>query len=163
MQKKWWLFMGFPLLALGGCLEDVAYPDEPEIWFVSLTPSTTVPDDAVLTLGFTDGDGDLGLDQEDLDAMPEEDSLFYNNVFIDYFELENGEWIALPPAVPYYYRIPRISPSGQNKALRGELLVDILAYYNPFTENDTFRYEISVVDRARRYSNRLTTPEFVKP
>ncbi len=163
MQKKWWLFLAFPTMALAGCLEDVAYPDEPEIWFVSLTPSASTPNDAVLTLGFTDGDGDLGLDQEDLDAMPEEDSLFYNNVFIDYFERENGEWVEMPPAVPYYYRIPRISPTGQNKALRGELLVDILAYYNPFTENDTFRYEISVVDRARRYSNRLTTPEFIKP
>lgn len=163
MRKRWFLVVSLPLLVLGGCLEEASYPDEPEIWFISLTPSTTTPEDAILTLGFTDGDGDLGLDQEDLDAMDESDSMFYNNVFIDYFERENGEWVAMPPEVPYYYRIPRISPSGQNKALRGELLIDILAYFNPFTENDTFRYEVRVIDRARRYSNLLTTPEFVKP
>jgi len=153
------------LLLLGaiyGCLEEASFPDEPFILFESLTPASNQTD-ALLVLGFTDGDGDFGLSEADLDDMIAIDPLYANNVFIEYFEREGDEWVAYPTEVPYYYRIPRITPSGQNPALKGEIRIDVLAYFNPFTENDSFRYEIFVVDRALNESNLLVTPSFSKP
>jgi hypothetical protein len=153
------LFIG---IGLGSCLEEASYPDEPFIFFKSLEPQPN-SDEALLVIGFTDGDGDIGLSEADLPAMAEIDSIYLNNVFIEYYEKTGDDWIHLPPLVPYYYRVPRISPSGQNPALRGEIRIDMLAYFNPFTENDSFRYEIKVVDRALNYSNLVVTPSFGKP
>lgn len=158
------LSMGMVILWLfaTGCLEEASYPDEPFIFFKSLEPLQNGTD-ALLVLGFTDGDGDIGLSEADLSAMAAIDSIYMNNVFIEYYELDGEQWVHLPPLVPYYYRVPRISPSGQNPALRGELRIDMLANYNPFTESDSFRYEIQIIDRALNYSNLVVTPSFSKP
>ncbi len=153
------------MLALSACLEPESYPPEPRISFKALEPSGM---QAVLRLNFTDGDGDIGLDQNDTSGVFCPDTCRYHyNLFLEYYELQHGEWVHIeldPEAgqVPFYYRVPRVEPSGQNPALNGEIKLDMPAYYL-FTDFDTARFEIQLVDRSLNESNIATTPLFVKP
>lgn len=150
---------------LGGCLEPASYPDEPVISFKSLTPNGTA---AVLKVDFTDGDGNIGLDQDDTTGVFCPDTCqFHYNLFLEYYELQDGEWtlIELDPEagqIPFYYRVPNIQPSGQNPALNGEISIDMPSYYL-FSDYDTLRFEIQLFDRDLNGSNIETTPIFIKP
>lgn len=152
---------------LSSCLEAVSYPDEPHIYFKSLDINAA-GDGSELVIGFTDGDGDIGLDQGDTSGIFCPDTCrYHHNLFCDYYELRDGEWVEVEPTNPvgepvkFYYRVPPIRPSGQNPALRGEIRVDMAPAYL-ISAWDTFRFEIQLVDRALNHSNVVTTPEFVK-
>ena len=160
------LFSLFFIGTLWSCLEPAEFPPEPVIAFESLTPKAE--DAADLIIAFTDGDGDVGLDQEDtLDVFCPVGCEFYYNLFLEYYELQNGEWVYIPldpeqGQIPFYYRVPRVTPSGQNKALNGEIKVD-MPVYSLISEFDTARFEVKLVDRALNISNTITTPAFLKP
>ncbi len=166
MGRKY-LPIGLFLAAIAGwlsaCLEPASYPDEPVITFKALNKKANGAD---LVIGFTDGDGDIGLDQSDTTGINCPDTCIYHyNLFCEYYELRDGEWthieIDFQESVPFYYRIPRINPSGQNPALNGEIIIDMGVYYLP-SLYDTFRFEIQMVDRALNMSNIVTTDTFVK-
>ena len=102
------------VIALTGCLEDVSYPDEPQIEYMSF-----VVDDngsAVLSFNVTDGDGDLGLNSGDTLPPFCTSCEHYYNLKCEYDELRDGVWahIELNPdegQVPFYYRVPRANPT----------------------------------------------------
>lgn len=147
------------------CLEPASYPDEPTITFNSFTPNG---DRGLLVLDFTDGDGNIGLDQADTTGVNCLDTcLFYYNFFCEYYELQNGEWVHIPldweDGLAFFYRIPRVEPSGQNPALNGELQVFLEPQYYLVSDFDTLRYEIYIVDRDLNASNTIVTPPIVKP
>lgn len=161
-----YLFFGLLMSALlWSCLDPAEYPPEPKIVFESLTPKAN--DAADLTISFTDGDGDMGLDQGDtLDPFCAECDYYYN-LFLEYYELRDGEWTHVPldpdlGQIPFYYRVPRVTPSGQNKALNGEIKID-MPVYSLISNYDTARFEITLVDRSFNESNTVTTPAFIKP
>ena len=112
---------------LAGCLETTSFPDEPEITFQDFVQ---YPDSAIVTIGFTDGDGNFGLDQADTTgSYCTNGCLFYWNFFCEYYEKVDGEWVHQaidwtdPDELPFYYRVPRVIPSGQNPSLEGEIEV----------------------------------------
>jgi hypothetical protein len=149
-----------------GCLPEPAFPDEPTLGFVSF--EATALGGRELVLSFTDGDGDFGLDQGDTLA-PDFCAVcpHHQNLHCEYEELREGVWTAIPldPAagqVPFYYRIPRVTPSGANPALNGTVAVDMPTWYLP-TAYDTMRFRVRIWDRALNASNEVTTPAFVKP
>lgn len=141
-------------LTLAGCLPDVSYPDEPVIDFISFI----VEDggNATLSLHFTDGDGDLGLDQTDILPPFCSSCEHHFNLKCEYDELRDGVWthIELNPLegqVPFYYRVPRIEPSGENPALNG--VIDIaMNTWSLQSEYDTLRFRITLEDRALNLS-----------
>ena len=138
-------------LLFAGCLKPEAFPEEPAITFKSLEQ---FGDSASLTIAFTDGDGDVGLDSYDTAPPFDTSSIYYYNLFVDYSELRHGVWTPVHFELPLYYRIPRITPTGQNKALAGEIAVAIkpwpIVQGNPF---DTVRFSTHMVDRALHESN----------
>lgn len=147
------------------CLEPASYPDEPAISFESFTPNGN---SARLVLNFTDGDGNIGLDQADTTGVNCLDTcLYYYNFFCEYYELQQGSWVHIPldweDGLAFYYRIPRIRPSGQNPALNGQIQVAMEPQYYLVSEFDTIRYLIHIVDRDLNVSNTITTPNFLKP
>lgn len=109
-------------IGLSACLKTEVFPKEPHIAFKSYTQS---PDSSELTISFTDGDGDIGLDQGDTLAPYNPGSTWYHNFFVDYYKKENGAWVLQQFTLPLYYRIPVITPTGQNKALQGDITVEI--------------------------------------
>lgn len=157
-----------PLLLLGACLETTSFPPEPVIGFKDFVQYGA--DSAIVTITFTDGDGNFGLEQSDTigDFCPVE-CLNYWNCFLEYYEREDGEWVHQyidwtdDDTPPFYYRIPRVYPTGQNPALEGEIEIVLKPFYYLLTPNDTGRFEIKVSDRDLQMSNTVITSTFVKP
>lgn len=140
---------------LGACLKPEKFPDEPSISYKSFEQ---FGDSASLTISFTDGDGDVGLDESDSSAPFDTASPYYNNLFVDYEELRNGTWTPITFEIPLCYRIPRITPTGQNKALEGEIAVAIEPWpIVPGNTYDTVRFHVRLYDRALNESNRVTS------
>lgn len=119
-----------------------------------------------LEVDFRDGDGNLGLSENeteppfdfvgDSNAVVSE-NLFYYNLYVDVYYFANGEWTLFEPAIPFYYRIPNITPTGQNKALEGTIEVDLTGNY-PITfpePADSIAFDASLVDRDLQLSNVL--------
>jgi len=95
-------------------------------------------------------------EESDVDILVE----FYEPIgweFIDFKEPLIGD--ELP--VPFHGQVPIITPSGQNKALKGEIQLDIDLGLS-FTRTDSIRFEIILVDRELHESNRLVTPAIYK-
>lgn len=150
---------------LSSCLKTDEYPDEPVIEFNEFAQ---LGDSGRVTFSFTDGDGDLGLDDGDNQAPFDTGSVYYNNVFITYYEKVNGVWEqGISPAgypIEFKYRIERITPTGKNKALKGKIIVYIVPIcYDMFSaDNDTTKYSIKIVDRALHESNSIESGEIYR-
>lgn len=158
-------FIPFLLLLLASCRPDADYPDEPIIEFKSFE---ILGNDGLLIISFTDGDGDIGLKENDTQAPFDTASYYYNNIFMVYEEMENGNWVQgvdiNGDPVVFKYRIPYVTPEGQNKALKGEIKVHVNPYfYNPNSfSSDTVRFRIKIYDRALNESNEVITDEIVR-
>lgn len=154
------------MFALSSCLKDKNFPDEPVIEFKVL--NTYGADSARLVLKFTDGDGNMGL--EDSDTAPPFCTTceYHHNLFCEYYEKQNGVWTHIPldpdlGQIPFWYRVPWLKPSGQNQSQQGEISIAMPFYYLTGTGFDTARFEIYVVDRALNKSNTVVTSAFRKP
>ena len=101
-----------------------------------------------LHLYFTDGDGDIGLFDEDTIAP------FDYNLFVNYFETQNDSLQQINVSPPFHIRIPNLTPSGQNKSLKVNLKYDMdLTYRN----SDTIKFELKLFDRALNESDWVGT------
>ncbi len=145
--------------ALVGCQPEAEFPIEPALAFKAFTQHG---DSASLVVAFTDGDGDIGLD-DSYDYPPFDTLPYYYNLFIEYYRLIDGDWEDEPVsfAIPIYYRVPVVTPTGQNKALEGEVAVALGWPVIPGTEGDTVRLSAQLVDRALHLSNVVLTDPIV--
>jgi hypothetical protein len=167
MKGRYFSVGWIALVGLGsGCLPDPAFPDEPTLTFISFDPNGGSGRE--LVMAFTDGDGDFGLNQSDTVA-PHFCSTcpYHQNLHCEVDELRNGvwTWVPLDPEagqVPFYYRIPRITPSGSNPSLNGTLAIDMPTWHLA-TPYDTMRFRIRIWDRALNASNEVVTPFLLKP
>jgi hypothetical protein len=144
-----------------GCIKREEFPKEPRIKFERLEQ---FGDSASLTISFTDGDGDIGLD-DDLDKEPhfEVGGEFYYNLFVTFEDLRNGEWHRPDLGEsPIHGRIPRITPTGQNKLLKGEISMALpwpVLFQSP---HDTVRFHLKLVDRALNESNTVNSGTIIR-
>lgn len=114
---------------------------------------------AYLTLFFHDGDGDIGLDETDRNPVFSVDSPYYYNLFIDFYEKQNGEWVKLEFPTPLHARVPHLS-NDVPESIEGTLT--ILTYINnPASPYDTVRLSCCLVDRALHHSDTIFTPEII--
>ena len=135
-----------------GCRKTEKFPIEPELTFKSFE---LFGDSASLTVSFTDGDGDIGLDDSDTQAPFDTASAYYNNFFLEQEDLINGVWTPYVfPGLPLYYRIPRITLNGQNKTSEGDISVAIDPLPLSISQlSDSIRFSVKIVDRALHESN----------
>lgn len=131
------------------------FPDEPVInslVFDSLTQS--------MIIKFTDGDGDFGIDhdnppfQEFLDSDSTIPNPYYYNLWVDYYEKREGEWELIHTPSTFNYRVPVLTPDGQNKQLDVKITYD-MAFDLPLptAESDTIKFNVTLVDRAKNESS----------
>jgi len=159
------------IILASSCLKVETYPDEPIIEYKSFE---VFEDSAIVTVSFTDGDGDIGLENGDTTGDFAPGSFFYSNAYLEYYELMNGEWVKgtadpggnnFPTAdtIVFTNRLPNITPIGQNKALKGDIRLTLEPnYFNPFSNfNDTIKYKIILIDRALNISNQIETETIV--
>lgn len=156
----------FLALVLVSCLKVETYPDVPSVEAVGMRISN---DSAFLQVDFIDGDGNVGLGQEDTSGVFGNCDTRYN-LFCVYEELRNGIWVQVsedpclnPNAVPFYYRVPWASPPGQNKTQKGTITVQMYPGYYLASGFDTCRFAVSICDRDLNFSNTMYSPIYVKP
>ncbi len=163
-----------PLL-LVACRDDDELPDEPVINEISYDMAS---DD--LKVRFTDGDGDFGLTDDMIDppfqALNKDSTsnFFHYNLHVEPFIKQGGEFIPAstnPLALGYRYRIPDLTPQGQNKQLRVLVTVDfsegikeVRSLFAPdsasaATHTDTIQFKVTLVDRALNVSQ----PAYTQP
>jgi len=165
------------VLSFVSCLKPVKYPNEPIIEFVSFDQLDS--SSLKLTFSFTDGDGDIGLEQEDVYPPYDTGSFYHYNLYLNYFEMLDGEWVRGKFNPPYYnnlnnnfsddtisrtFRLKNITPNGQNKALKGNIEIiiepDFFNFYS-VANNDTIMYKILLIDRSLNHSNLISTPPII--
>lgn len=177
MKKVSYIGLLFLALAVCCCQKPVEYPVEPKIAYEGfsylMNPDSTFSGEGIISFSYTDGDGDLGLD--DGDTLPPfgfHDAHYYNMV-VDYLKCENGVFVKTPllsPHVPtspddtlvlydtvtFNARFKRLRDSEEPKAISGTMDYR-LTVQNPFSPNDTVKFEIRILDRALHESNVIQT------
>ena len=135
---------------LASCLQGVKYPPEPQITYLTHTVTDSLDilgnpasHFILITFEFTDGDGNIG----------EPESSETKNLFVSEYGIVNGE---KQTPVESQYRLPDVTPDGQNKSLKGEVDVDIILFAN--YPHDSVQYEIYIRDRSNNESNIISTP-----
>ena len=147
---------------LSSCLKPETFPVEPYIEFSSFT---AMQDSGEIAITFTDGDGDIGLAAGDTTGSFKPGKLYHHNLFIEYYEKDDvAGWVRGKDLsgedIEFLYRVPNLTPNGNNKALKGTIKVVIEpSYFNPISpESDTIKYIIKLVDRDLNESNIVESP-----
>ncbi len=147
------------------CDDGNTFPDEPVINSLSWDNSLEH-----LIVEFTDGDGDFGIDGEDsrfplyVNGDSSMVNPYYYNLWIDYFEKQDGEWVLIEPENTFSFRVPVLTPDGQNKQL-DVLITNDLSTEIPYllSESDTIKFRVTMVDRALRESVPMETEVIIAP
>jgi hypothetical protein len=148
------------LIFFGGCIENIKYPDKPEIEFkdFQIIRSKDNKDSlGILIFSFTDGDGDIGLDEKDTFPPFHPTSIYYYNFYLHFIEYnDQGDSIRqLEP--PYTARIPKTDRYGES--IRGEIYVELDIYFLPIVlQYNNVRMKFYIYDRALNKSNIEYTP-----
>ena len=156
------LLVGLLAALLCSCHHREKYSEVPHIEFVRLEKvdnGTGVDNQANLVIHFQDGDGDIGLNDEDTLGVFSPDSTHYYNFLINYYEKQNGEWVLVVPPTPLHARIPRLSYDVP-ESIEGEITV--LTFINNYSSPyDTIKLSCCLLDRALHESNVIETPEII--
>ncbi len=162
MNTKITLILIFALIGLASCLKPETFPTEPAIKFESFS---ITQDSGTLVISFTDGDGDIGLLESDTTGSFAPNQKFHHNLFIEYYEKDDAMgWVRGKDLsgndIIFLYRIPYLTPNGNNKALKGKIEVVIEpTFYNPISsQSDTIKYRIKLADRKLNESNEIESP-----
>ena len=152
------------LFAMTACKDEEDLPDEPVINSIDFRQ-----DSKELVINFTDGDGNFGLPSEMVDPPFQawEDSSngiinrYHNNLWLEVYVREQGVYQLLEVDNDYGFdfRIPELTPKGQNKQLRVTATYDLafdleaIAMTNTLNYGDTLRFDVVLVDRDLNESN----------
>ena len=127
---------------MGSCVDPPNYPDEPVLEFISLEPSLINEGDPItISFSFTDGDGDLGNDDGNV-----------NGFLID----------SRAPGFPEAFNIPYIDAVGNIPDISGE--ISFTPSEPPCLNglsSDTTTYSLYIVDRAGNKSNVIDCGEVI--
>lgn len=168
------------------CEEAPDYPEEPSIEFKSLTAERVNPTDGntpyniiTLTISYKDGDGDLGLSEDDRKSPPFNDTrpnsyneyhfnylvkLYWFNNATQQFELYNVPFLSYDGAFPRL-----LKDTDKPQPIRGDIVYQPggtsgLTITTPqFRPGNRIKYQVQIIDRAQHKSNVLMTDELVLP
>lgn len=170
MKSRKWIGLSL-LLVITACQKPVEYPIEPHIAYEGFTyllnADSTFSGEGIISFSYTDGDGDLGLDDGDTLSPFGPNDAHYYNMIVDYLKLVNGEFVKTPllswnvqtqsyDTVTFNARFRRLRDSEDPKAISGTMDYK-LTVQNPFSPNDTVKFEIRILDRALHESNVIQT------
>ena len=127
------------IVLLFSCEKEQEISDTPIIEFKSISPATVqeYSDNIVITISYSDGNGDLGENNPDI-----------HNLFVE--DNRNG--------IVYQFRIPHLAPDNNSIAIEGDFNITING--SGITDESTSQqvnYSIYVKDRAGNNSNTITT------
>jgi hypothetical protein len=160
------------VLAFDSCKKEENFPVVPIISFKEFKKFAS--DSATCSINFTDGDGDIGLDQFDTIAPYNLASKYHYNLYLVYYYMDyTGAWkpydtkTSTPKidTLQYPYRIPNLTQDGQKKSLEGEIRVRLNYPYSPpdTVVHGFFKFKIVLIDRALHISNEVDTGPIPQP
>jgi len=127
------------ILLLFSCEKEQMISDTPIIEFKSISPTTVqeYSDDIIITISYSDGNGDLGENNPDI-----------HNLFVE----DNRN------SIVYQFRIPHLAPDNNSIAIEGDFNITINGSgITDESSNQQVSYAIYVKDRAGNKSNTITT------
>ena len=169
------------VLVAFSCQKPVEYPIEPKIEYQGFTylfnADSTFSGEGIISMSYTDGDGDLGLDDGDTTYPFGFNDPHYYNMVIDYLKCVNGVFEKTPllsPHVPtspadtlvlydtvtFNARFKRLRDTEEPKAISGTIDYKLIVQ-NPLSPNDTIKFEIHLLDRALHESNVIQTEPII--
>jgi len=156
-MKKILYFGTIILLLFSACRKPERYSDIPEIKFISFEKLNST--DGILTFYFQDGDGDIGINNDELYPPFDSTSVYHNNFFCDYYEKQNGIFVKIDSVefngkmrlLDMNARIPRLS-NLKEESINGEIYLAMIPYREP-TPFDTIKLTFYIVDRKLNHSN----------
>jgi len=133
----------FVIVLLFSCEKEQVISDTPIIEFKSISPTTVqeYSDDIIITISYSDGNGDLGENNPDI-----------HNLFVE----DNRN------SIVYQFRIPQLAPDNNSIAIEGDFSIKING--SGITNSSTSQqvnYDIYVKDRAGNKSNTITTSSII--
>jgi hypothetical protein len=166
---KYVLYILLTLVALA-CTRKPKYDDTPEIsfneyltkaYFNLPDPNSSLNKDSIIfAIDFKDGDGDLGLNEEQ-----RADTSRINFIMREY-KLVNGSWTphipdgATEPTV-YKEQFQLLSPIELNGPIDGTIYNTKNFFYAYYLPNDTIKFTIEIIDRAGHSSNVVESPYYI--
>jgi hypothetical protein len=171
MMKKSLVIALFACLVLTACQEKVEYPIEPRITYQGLSylmnADSTLTGEVVLSIGYTDGDGDLGLDDADSIYPFGPHDPHYYNLIIDYLKWDGTTFVETPllswnqqaqqyDTISFNARFKRLIFTEEEKAISGTIDYKMMVF-NPLSPNDTIKFKVRLLDRALHESNTIET------
>jgi hypothetical protein len=152
----------FALFAgLTGCIKEEQYPVEPVIEYKSFMTDTAVDGKdslGIITISYTDGDGNIGLNAWDT-VEPRK-----YNYYLKFMQQINDQMVEVKPAdtsLNFNARIPILTPAGRNKNIKGDIKMTIDLYFaSELLQSDIIGFKIYIQDRDLNKSNTVTTPNF---
>lgn len=115
-------------------------------------------DSIVINVKFQDGDGDLGLGEEDKANAQKTDDF---NYIIQPYRMKNGVFVPFKPLVPLSGYFPLLKLDEKPGPLEGTLSYTIQFYHSFTPKNDTLRFDIQIKDRAGNLSNVTETEPII--
>ncbi|MCF8331087.1 MAG: hypothetical protein K9H84_01400 [Bacteroidales bacterium] len=147
------------LMFLSSCTDDKDYPIEPKIKFEDFR-KVNQDSTGIITLSYTDGDGDIGLAKSD--TLYPYDSTYFYNFFLYIFERKNGQYDSVQTSIPYHGRIPLLENVQEGESIEGEIEMELDIFsMDVFIPGDTVVFDIFIVDRALHHSNTVRTPPII--
>lgn len=155
-------------LVVSSCFQEPTYSKVPQIKFRGFSRYTlqagsgvgqSKRDSLVITIGFTDGDGDLGNNSpvDSLEIARYRQAGGWGNYKIITLRLENGQYKTLSTGETTTLFLPRLSREGKTGPIEGDLeLEQLYPYGNKVTIYPT-KYRIQIRDRALNISNEIET------
>jgi len=145
------------LLLLASCVKEKSFPPQPSIEFLSYQAYSN--DSADCNISFKDGDGDIGNMEGDTTVNMKFKYLYLDTLDhtfkpYDYIDTNTGF-----DTLFYTYIIKDITPTGQYKALQGQIRAKLRAAPLYFPTHKVVKFEIRMRDRSGNWSNTVTTNE----
>ena len=112
----------------------------------------------LISLSYSDGDGNIGLSEADTFFPHRFGDPHFNNLWVDLEKDSAGIWVPTSnDSLFLSQRIINLTPQGDVKSIRGSLDVRIPVPPTPFFTDKRIRLFITLVDRDLNLSNQVAT------
>lgn len=172
-QIQPYLFVFSLALLLSACFTEPNYSTTPQIEFKGMFPypkeaGTGVGrpkrDSVVITIGFTDGDGDLGSDSQNTTQFNSYTANGgWGNYEIKTFRYENRRYVEVPFAVLNALIFPELAKGKPKGAIEGTLDFNQIFTYGTTNRFYPTKFQIRIRDRALNVSNVIETDTITLP
>jgi hypothetical protein len=106
-----------------------------------------------------DGDGDLGLNEQDTFPPFNVGSSFYYNFVVKIYQKKGDSWELLPEG--YNGRFPDLNITHEKQPIQAVITMEMdLSFWKLFLTSNEIKMDVYIYDRALHQSNTVSTPAF---